>query len=124
VEYEGLLAGFGVESSRDLSYSQADELLSELQRRGWTPKTTKSNAANREKHGWGKAKYEYLRPRPGYMADPRQLRKMEAMWRDIANKPGDDSLEKFVERQTGIKKLVWLHKKHAVSVITALKAMQ
>ena len=125
VEYEGLLAGFGVESSRDLSFSQADELLAELKRRGWTPKPAKrkNRSAGRDK-GWGTNKYEYLRPRPGYMADPKQLRKIEAMWRDIANKPTDESLEKFVERLTKIKKLEWLHKKHARAVLTALKAMK
>lgn len=128
VEYEGLLSGFGVSSSRDLSYGQAEELLKVLRERGWSPKGKsekgKVKSGGRTRHGWGKNKYEYLRPRPANMADPKQLRKIEAMWRDVARNPGDASLEQFVERQTGIKKLLWLEKKHAKAVLTALKEMK
>ncbi|WP_020403772.1 regulatory protein GemA [Gracilimonas tropica] len=130
IAYEGMLAKYGVSTSRDLSYSEAEELLLDMQAQGWEPKRKMNKGTTR--HGWGRHKYEYLRPRPANMADPKQLRKIEAMWRDIARNKSDESLEQFVERQTrpinqpgsGVKKLVWLTKEHARAILTALKEMK
>lgn len=128
VEYDGLLAGYGVESSRDLSYSQAEELLAELKKRGWTPKPRKRKRKSttpipQKDKGWGKNKYEYLKPRPGYMAEPIQLRLVEVLWRIVARNPSDQALAEFVLRQTKIRKLEWLRKTHVRAVLCALQDM-
>lgn len=115
--YYAILAGFGVASSKDLTPQQVNELMSIFRRLGWKQKQAPPT-------GWGKQKYEYLRPRPADMADPRQLRMIEAVWRDVATSAGDASLEQFIERQTGIRKLPWLKKEHARAVLTALKNMK
>lgn len=114
----------GVPSSAGFSDQEADRFIAALERQKKGSKITG--------HGWGKNKYEYLRPRPSYMADPKQLRNIEGIWREIADNTSDQALEKFIERQTrtngkegtGIRKLIWLEKKHVNSVLTALKKMK
>ena len=114
----------GEPSSADFTDAEADRFIAALERQLSGTKTSG--------HGWGKNKYEYLRPRNGDMADPKQLRNIEGIWREIAEHPTDEALEKFIERQTrrngkegtGIRKLTWLKKKHVTSVLTALKRMK
>lgn len=122
-EYRAMLGSFGAgvneqgePSSKYLSDEQAEALIGllEEQSRGLT---------GYDIPGWGKEKYEYLRGRPGGFAQPQQLRKIEAIWRDKARNPGDGALLRFVERQTGIKRLEWLKSEHAKAVLTALKHM-
>ncbi len=114
----------GIPSSAGFTDAEADRFISALERQ------LAGNAPNG--HGWGKNKYEYLRPRNGDMADPKQLRNIEGIWREIADNTSDQALEKFIERQTrtngkegtGIRKLIWLKKNHVTSVLTALKRMK
>ncbi len=114
----------GVPSSAGFSDKEADRFIAALERQ--------KKGAKVSRHGWGKNKYEYLRPRASYMADPKQLRNIEGIWREIADNTSDQALESFVERQTrrngkkgtGIRKLIWLEKKHVNSVLTALKKMK
>ncbi|MEX1120895.1 MAG: regulatory protein GemA [Balneolales bacterium] len=122
--YRAILSGFGAESSTDLNFQQAEELIKIFKEMGWKPKPKKrKQPAARVDKGWGKEKYEYLEPRPGYMAAPVQLRLAEVLWRIVARNPSDAALEKFVHRQTKIKKLEWLKKKHVCAVLCALQDM-
>lgn len=119
-EYREALSAYGVSSSADpdFSFRDAVELI----------KTFRAELAARQGskgyHGWGKDKYEYLRPRPANMADPKQLRKLEAMWRDIADNPSDKALQEFVYRLTKKRNIVWLEKPDARAVLSALKNMK
>lgn len=106
----------GQPSSAGFTDREADRFIAALERQLKGKKT--------KGHGWGSNKYEYLRPRRGDMGDPKQLRKIEGIWREIARNPSDEALEKFLERQTGIKKIIWLKKPHVSAVLTALKAMK
>lgn len=119
-EYEALLGSYGVASSADPDFgvSDAEDLIGTLRRE------LNARQGAKQYHGWGKNKYEYLRPRPANMGDPKQLRKIEAMWRDIARNPGDSALEKFIQRQTGKRNIVWLEKDDTRAVLTALKTMK
>lgn len=128
--YRDILSGFGVQSCKDLNFRQAEELIKLFKEMGWKPKPKKRRAtsqalepASGKDKGWGKQKYEYLKPRPGYMAAPIQLRLAEVLWRIVARNPSDAALETFVLRQTKIKKLEWLHKKHICAVLCALQDM-
>lgn len=121
-EYRAMLAGYGVSSSADDDFTirKAADFINILRRE----KAARENVGAGGYHGWGKNKYEYLRPRPANMADPKQLRKIEAMWRDLADNPSDAALERFLYRQTGIKNIVWLEKPHAKAVLVAEEEMK
>lgn len=118
--YEGLLAPYGVSSSADpnFSFGNARDVIKTMR------KELAARERNEHDHGWGKNKYEYLRPRPAGFADPKQLRKIEAMWRDLARDPSDAALANFLERQTGIREITWLKHEHAVAMICAEDAMK
>lgn len=111
-DYEALLSGYEAASCKDLSILQADQLISDI-----------SKMIEPKGHGFGKQKYEHLGQRPGFAA-PRELRKIEAIWRDIARDPSDQALESFIQRQTGVRKLIWLKREHIKPVLTALKYMK
>lgn len=119
-EYRGALAGYGVSSSADDDFTEdkADDFIASL-RRDLNARLGKTNA-----HGWGKNKYEYLRPRPANMGDPAQLRKIEAIWRDLARNPSDAALANFLENHVGIRNIVWLEKPHTEAVLCAEEAMK
>lgn len=114
-QYRVLLSGWGVASSTEFTNKRAAAFANFLQKE--VIKDTKTAR-------WGEGKYEDLRKRPGDFASPPQLRMIEAMWREIARNPDDAALEKFIYRQTGIKKLIWLKKKNVQPVIIALQKMK
>lgn len=119
-QYRVLLNGYGVASSKEFNDKQANNFARFLQD---YIKRNHPDALN-NRHGWGKNKYEYLRGRRGDFADPQQLRMIEAIWRDVARDPGDEALQKFLNRQTGIKNITWLKKTDVKAVLTALKVMK
>lgn len=124
-EYEAYLAPYGVTSSKNLKYQEAEELLETFKKQGWKPKPRRKPKPNpgRTDKGWGAEKYEYLRPRPSEMADPVQLRLAEVLWRIVARDPSDEALENFLLRQTKTRKLEWLRKKNICAVLCALQKM-
>lgn len=124
-EYEAFMAPYGVSSSKDLSFHQAQELLETFKNHGWKPKPKKRPAqhSSSRDQGWGAHKYEYLRPRPEEMADPIQLRLAEVLWRIVARNPSDEALLGFVHRQTKVKNLTWLTKKQICAVLCGLQDM-
>lgn len=123
-DYEAMLFGFGVESSKHLNEEQQAELIAKLREiaepEGEKPKYV---------HGWGKEKYQNFGHRPG-MASPREMRMIEAMWRDIARDKSDTALGNFLARQTetensiGVKSVIWLKTEHVKPVLVALKMMK
>ncbi len=59
---------------------------------------------------------------------PTQADKIRAMWIDLHSRGkvrnrGDDALQKFVKRLTGVDRVEWLEHTQAVTVITALSKM-
>lgn len=120
-EYRGALAGYGVSSSADDDFTEAkaDDFIASLRR-----DLNARFGSGTNPHGWGKNKYEYLRPRPQNMGDPSQLRKIEAIWRDIARNPSDKALANFLENHVGIRNIVWLEKPHVEAVLCAEQAMK
>jgi hypothetical protein len=121
-EYEGLLARYEINSSADENFTaaQADDLIGLMRKE----QRARKDWAKGGYRGWGKQKYEYLRPRPARMADPKQLRKIEALWRDVARTPTDRALEAFCERLTGTRKLQWLERPQARALLVALQQMR
>lgn len=74
--------------------------------------------------GWGTQKYEALSGRSGDFANPSQLRKVEATWREVARTPSDDALQSFIQRIAGVDHLVWLKQEDVKPVLIALKKMK
>ncbi len=69
-DYRALLGGWDVASSKDLRFGEANEVIRALE--GMVPGK-----------GRGGKKYDDLRGRRG-MATPKQLRMLEAMWKDVS----------------------------------------
>jgi len=71
-----------------------------------------------------KKKYDELSNRPGDFATPRQLRMIEAIWREVARDPSDDALETLIANKTGVPKLIWLKKEQVRKVLVILNTMK
>lgn len=71
-DYRALLGGWDVESSKDLDFGEANEVIRALER-----------MVPGQGRGSGGMKYDDLRGRRG-MASPAQLRMLEAMWKDVS----------------------------------------
>lgn len=69
VEYRGMLSGYGVDSSKDLTYAEANELIRTLVQMAPVKRVT--------------LKYDDVGFRQGY-ASPKQLRMLEAMWAEVS----------------------------------------
>lgn len=114
-----LLHNFGVTTSKALTYEQASDLIDALEERAV------------EKGVWIKhenaLKYEALGDRPG-MASPGQLRKVEALWRDITLMERKEDLTRtlraFVNRRFGVSDIRFLDADKVRKVIYTLEHMK
>jgi hypothetical protein len=120
-EYRYLLSDYWVETSKKLSYSEAQELIGKLEKIA-VEKGVWSQYGNR-----GKRRYEDLKDRHG-MASPKQLRKIEAMWKDVSYTHKQDerarALRKFIFRIAGVDDMRMLESKQASKIIEALQNMK
>lgn len=134
-EYRRFLSNWGVKSSTQLSIAQADEALIRLEEQGWVPKPSKKRSTARtntmviqhaRKHGKtydAQRKYEEYRNRSSEFAAPQQLRMIEILWKIVARNTSDEARDKFILRQTRMRKLEWLKKPHTEAVLCALEDM-
>lgn len=115
--YREMLMSFDVQSSKDLTYTEAiifTEILED-----------KAVALNR----WQKKpkKYEELK-RSGKMATQSQLRMIEGLWREICYFDNDDfakkSLRKFLKSKFKIDDVMFLTKDKASRVIQAISGIK
>ena len=115
--YREMLMSFGVQSSKNLTYTEAiifTEILEE-----------KAVALNR----WRKQpkKYEGLN-RGEKMASDAQLRMIEGMWREVCyfdnNEFAKKSLRKFLKSKFKVDDVMFLTKAKACKVIQALQAIK
>lgn len=94
--YRELLSQFGVETSKDLTSQQIEELTSQLRN------NAQVQGLYRTKPSFIKYKYNNLGNREG-MASPAQLRKIEVMWKNVSRQKNDKDRESAL--QTMIKKI-------------------
>jgi len=96
--YREILSGYGVDSSKDLSKKQIDELINNLRDKA------KETGVFKPKKSFIKYKYNNLAGRKN-MASPAQLRKIEAMWHNISRQktPTDraKALKIMIKKITG-----------------------
>lgn len=116
--YRALLQEFGgVESSKELSWFQADELIDEMKRKaGQEPQVNHKGKRHRGLEG-----------RAG-MATPAQLRKIEAVWAEVSRVEDSEerakALRSFVGKIARVSDLRFLDRRGVAKVIAALTAMQ
>lgn len=116
--YVDMLMSFGVQSSKDLTNTEAGIFLEILEEKAVL--TNKWEVRNK--------KYEELNARDIDMATPAQLRMIEAIWREVCyiDSPefAKQSLRKFIQNKFKIADIKFLTKKKAVKVIRAISAMK
>lgn len=116
--YVDMLMSFGVQSSKDLTTTEAGIFLEILEEKAVL--TNKWEVRNK--------KYEELKSRDEDMATPAQLRMIEAIWREVCyiDSPefAKQSLRKFIQNKFKIADIKFLTKKKAVKVIRAISAMK
>ena len=119
-------------SSKDLSYSEADRLIGQLEslamdagvweRRYKSPVRHNGNTVTA-----GPLKYSDLGDRPG-MALPSQLRLIEALWAGVTKYSGEKertrSLRSMVWRVCKVNDLIFLPRPDVNKMIKAIKSMQ
>jgi len=116
--YFDMLMSFGVQSSKNLTTTEAGIFLEILEEKAVL--TNKWEVRNK--------KYEELTSRDADMATPAQLRMIEAIWREVCYIDTPDfarqSLRKFIQNKFKIADIKFLTKKKAVKVIRAISAMK
>lgn len=117
--YREILADYEVNSSTQLFSFQADELIARLQTQAislglYVPKNFFQ-------------KYSNMAGRRG-MGTPKQLRKIEVMWKQVSNQQTDEAkeraLNRFILRITGKQRLNFLTQEDVSKVIKAIETMQ
>lgn len=115
-EYGSALEGYGVSTSKDLTYEQAADLIRKLVK--LLPKELRENfsqSRNASTSSATKKKYDELGIRwnaklKQHYATPKQLRMLEAMWMTsprVEHKT-EEAFKKFVKRITGKERLEWV----------------
>jgi hypothetical protein len=117
-DYRDLLSGFGVSSSKELSYNDAEELIKLLKKLGWDTKPPK------KKKQLDKNKFTGLNKRPPHLATLSQLHKVEVMWHNASNQKDKSSLNKFIKRIAGVDNIEWLLKADVSKIIKAIENLK
>ncbi len=110
-EYSAILNAYDVTSSKDLTITQAEDLIEKLKKLGFKPA------------GKNSGKYSELKGRDKYYATPKQLRTIEWLWHKNSRSKTPEGLRKFIERATGKSHITFLEKEDASKVIIALKKL-
>ncbi len=120
-EYRFLLSEYWVNTSKDLSYIEAQALIQRLEERA-----LKAGVWSRYSER-GKIRYEDLGKRQG-MATPKQLRMIEAMWKEVSHIHNIErrqmALRRFIFRIVGVSDMRYLEAHHVPKVMKAIKAMK
>lgn len=121
--YRDMLHGYSnqmrkIRSSKDLSYGEASHLIKKL--------TKLAKDAGAWKDYRKRDKYEDLGTRPG-MATPKQLRMLEAMWKDVSIVKNatarQKAFNKFIHRIVKVNDPKWVEDWMVEKIIRALEAM-
>lgn len=108
---------FRVDSSKSLTFAQAKILIGKL--KSFIPSEVEESHSPRS----GKQKkYDDLANRPGYMASPRQLRLIDALWmtNPAVKEKTAAALNHFIERIAGVSHIRFLEKRMVNKVINAI----
>lgn len=116
---EMLAARFRKTTSKDLTHSEAADLIAEMEAHAV------SQGVWRRKER--RKKYDRYGDRPGF-ASPKQLRMIEGMWKDVSRATTAEgrtiALRHFLLRIVGVEDLRFLEPEHVRKVVNALKTMK
>jgi hypothetical protein len=122
----------GKASAGDMTYQEASLVIRHFEARGFQPQSAERRAQSGEAQsaerkaqsgkGLNAMRYADLAGRPG-MASPQELRKIEAMWADVAYGDPAATLRKFLMRTQRVTDLRFLTARAAWEVIEAIKAI-
>lgn len=119
-EYRLRLSDYWVSTSKDLTYEEAEDFIQKLEKEAiekilWTP------------HVLVHYRYEDMETVHG-MATPRQLRMIEAMWKDVSYLRDETkrlrALRKFVKKITGtdnLRELTFVQARKVINAIMHIK---
>ena len=116
--YKEMLMSFGVTSCKDLTFTEAKILLEIL--------SSKAVAVGK----WQKpdSKFSGLEKRSDSMASPAQLRKIEAMWRDLCFEKSyaeaKKTLRKFIQNHFKVSDIRFIDKTTASKIIHVIDKIQ
>jgi hypothetical protein len=134
-EYRAMLWGYNVESSKEMKYYVAKDLIQKLEGLLETLKQVQGgllkqvqgeilNSTRRKKYDelgirWNEDKREHY-------ATPKQLRMIEAMWMtsEVVDQKNMDAFLKFVKRITGVDKMEWLMMSDVRKIVKAIKELK
>lgn len=124
--YRALLQGmFGAWSCKELSWAEAEDLVSELNRKSGTGDRGLGAGKPHIPHPKSR-QYQDLDGRPG-MATGAQCRMIAGMWADVSRMPDAESREKalmqFIFRIVGVHHFRFLRRYQVERVVKALEAM-
>mgnify|MGYP001432794624 CR=1 FL=1 len=107
--YREMLSSFCVSSSKDLTADDAKKLMKTFEGLGFKPVLKEP-------------KYNKLGKRDE-RATPKQLRKIEAMWKNSSRvrDKSDEALRRFIKRIAGVDRLEWLLINSVQKVIKAIE---
>lgn len=117
-QYRDTLSGFinaagqPCSSCKELSYDQAEVLLTLFKKIGW-----------KEKQNGKVKKYEEFNGRTGKFASPAQMRKIEALWMLSSREKTIESMNRFIKRISGKDDISFLTNYDAHKVIKAIEAL-
>jgi len=109
--------------TRKRSIAKMDEnelalVLRYLEEKGFKPKYNQAKTENR------KGRFHDLAGRRGDMAAPRQLRMLEAIWREAAREPTDAAFRNFLQQRFGIGDVRWIPADKVTPIKAALLRMR
>lgn len=116
--YKEMLMSFGVSTSKNLTFTEAKILIEIL--------SSKAIAAGK----WQRPNSNFLKleDRAEWMASPAQLRKIEAMWRDLCfDKNPEESkktLRKFIQSHFKVSDIRFIDKITATKIIHVINKIQ
>lgn len=126
-DYRKHLLDFGVASSKDLTYAQANAFIAMYMSGGFAERIkpkTEAELKSIEQYGTGRNKYRNLDKRSKEYARSSKLRKIEVLWREVSETKTDESLRNFIENKVHVSHLTMLFNEHANVIITALENMK
>lgn len=115
VNYREALSGFGVESSKHLSESDADKFIEALKKIGFVPKPSKKTVP---------IKITVPENRPPEFASQAQINMLAGMWVQHSRVKTKESLMKFIMRLAEINAIEWLQKDRVQKIKRAIEELK
>jgi phage gp16-like protein len=124
--YRTLLRGYAVQSSKELTWREAEELIEELNRKAGNPPLSPLKVRG-EAEGRGVMRYSDLDNRPG-MCNGKQARMIEAMWMAVSRmataEEKQSALWSFMRRICGVDHFRFLKSYQVQKVVKAIETMK